>query len=675
MKEPIAKQIPHIHEMHGDRREDPYYWLRERDHEDVTSYLNEENAYREGLMAPLQTLESTLYDEMVSRIVPDDWSVPVRIDDFWYQTRFNKGAEYPCFYRREGAEDGPEICVLDVPKLAEGQAFCSVSGIFLSEDHRLMGYGVDFVSRRQYLLRFVDLDTGASLSLEIPNTTGSMAWAKDGQTIFYATKDEVTLRVDKIWRQHLRDGSGPVLVYHERDEAFSCGVSKSKSKDFIVVSSGATDVSEMHTIPADQPAADPQCFMARQAGHEYSASHYDGQWFILSNKEGRDNFALFTAQDDQRDAWQEIIPHREHVALESMTLFRDHLVTVEREQGLLSIQIRNHSGSVDHSVDMDESTYTLATGSNPMADTEVLRFVYTSMTTPSTVYDYNMSTRDRVIKKQAEIPGGYDASQYVTKRLWAKGADGRDIPMSYVGPADAQGPIPTLLYGYGSYGITIDPSFSRTRLSLLERGMAFVIAHIRGSEYLGREWYDLGKMEHKQNTFSDFIACGEFLRQEGLASELYAMGGSAGGLLMGAVMNQAPQLWDGIIAAVPFVDVLTTMLDESIPLTTGEYNEWGNPNEEVAYRRMKAYSPYDQVVAQDYPPTLITTGLHDSQVQYWEPAKWIARLRERRTNRAPLMMYCNMDTGHGGASGRYAALKETAMEYAFILGLKEGLLK
>lgn len=442
-----------------------------------------------------------------------------------------------------------------------------------------------------------------------------------------------------------------------------------------MISAGATDVSEIHTIPADQPNADPQCFMARQAGHEYSASHHAGQWFILSNKEGRDNFALFTAQDDQREVWSELIPHRQHVALESMTLFKDHLVTVEREQGLLSIQIRHHSGAVDHSVQMDEPTYTLATGSNPMADTEVLRFVYTSMTTPSTVYDYNMRSKDRVIKKQAEIPGGYDASQYVTKRLWAKAADGRDIPMSYVGPSDAQGPIPTLLYGYGSYGITIDPSFSRTRLSLLERGMAFVIAHVRGSEYLGREWYDLGKMEHKQNTFSDFISCGEFLRQEGLASELYAMGGSAGGLLMGAVMNQAPQLWDGIIAAVPFVDVVTTMLDESIPLTTGEYNEWGNPNEEAAYRRMKAYSPYDQVVAQDYPPTLITTGLHDSQVQYWEPAKWIARLRARRTNQAPLMMYCNMDTGHGGASGRYAALKETAMEYAFLLGLKDDLLK
>ena len=675
MKEPVAQRIPHVHEHHGDCRDDAYYWLRDRDHEDVTTYLNEENTYREVLMQPLKPLEDKLYEEMVSRIVPDDWSVPVRIDHFWYQTRFNHGDEYPCFYRREGAEDGPETCVLNVPKLAEGQSYCSVSGIFLTEDHHIMGYGVDFVSRRQYLLRFVDLRTGQKLPLEIPNTTGSMAWSKDGQTVFYATKDEVTLRVDSIWRQHLTDGSDPVLVYREKDDAFSCGVSKSKSKDFIVISTGATDVSEMHTIPSDQPESAPSCFMKRQAGHEYSASHHAGKWYILSNKDGRANFALFTAEDHQRDHWVELIAHRAEVALESMTLFSDYLVTVEREQGLLSIQIRDFRGQIDHCVKMDESTYMLTTGSNPMHDTEVLRYVYTSMTTPSTVYDYNMRTHERTTKKQAEIPGGYDASQYVTKRLWAKAADGRDIPMSYVGPAHAEGPVPTLLYGYGSYGITVDPSFSRTRLSLLERGMAFVIAHIRGSEYLGREWYDLGKMEHKQNTFSDFITCGEHLRREGLASQLFAMGGSAGGLLMGAVMNQAPQLWDGIIAAVPFVDVVTTMLDESIPLTTGEYNEWGNPNEPEAYFRMKSYSPYDQVKAQDYPPTLITTGLHDSQVQYWEPAKWIARLRERRTNDAPLMMYCNMDTGHGGASGRYAALKETAMEYAFLIGLRDGLLK
>ena len=661
-------------ERHGDVRTDEYYWLNDRENPEVIDYLNAENAYREACTAADQPFVEALYAEMTGRLDPNESSLAVEMDGYWYQSRYQEGREYPVHVRFVGAEDGPEELVMDVNELAEGKAYCQVASMVMTRDHRRMAYAVDFVSRRQYTLRFRELPSGTEHAMEIPDTSGAFAWADDGETFFYATKDPVTLRVDKIWRQRLGADTPPVLVFHETDETFGCTVYRGKSKKYIMISTSATNVDEVWFVPAAQPEAPMTCLRPRTYGVEYSASHHADRWWIRSNVDGRTNFALFSAPELRPEDWTEEIPHRVDVLIEGIDLFDDFMVREERELGLLRLVVRPWDAErygPEHVISVPEETYTMYTASNPSAATQVLRYIYTSLTTPATTYDYHMVTRQQVVKKVQNVVGGYDASRYTTRRLWATSPDGTRVPMSWVGPADRQGPVPTLLYGYGSYGITVDPAFSIARLSLLERGMAFAIAHVRGGEYLGRAWYEQGRMEHKQNTFSDFIACGEALRAEGWASQLFAMGGSAGGLLMGAVINQRPALWSGVIAAVPFVDVVTTMLDESIPLTTGEYDEWGNPNEPEAYVRMKAYSPYDNVAAQDYPPLLVTTGLHDSQVQYFEPAKWVARLRALRTNSAPLYLYCNMDTGHGGASGRYASYRETAMEYAFLLGLAQ----
>jgi oligopeptidase B len=636
-------------------------------------YLAAENSYREHEMAPLKGLTEELFAEMTGRLDPNESSLPIEMDGYWYQSRYCEGKEYPIHVRFQGAEDGPEELLLDVNVLAEGRSYCQVASMVMTRDHRRMAYAVDFVSRRQYTLRFRDVATGLDHAMEIHDTSGAFAWADDGETFFYATKDAKTLRVDRVWRQTLGSTEPPVLVFHEADEAFSCTVYRGKSKNFLMISTSATNSDEVWYLKASEPLGAFTCLRPRQNGLEYSASHHQESWWIRSNLEGRRNFALFSAPLLDPSSWTEVIAHREQVLLEGIDLFDDFLVREERELGLLRIVIRPWDEALrgpEYQISMPEETYTLFTSSNPSTATRTLRYAYTSLSTPMTTYDFDMGTREQKVKKVQKVVGGYDPDRYVTRRLWAKAPDGTDIPMSWVGPADRKGPVPTLLYGYGSYGMTVDPSFSVARLSLLERGMAYAIAHVRGGEYLGRMWYEQGRMADKQNTFSDFIACGDFLKSEAWASDLFAMGGSAGGLLVAAVVNQRPDLWSGVIAAVPFVDVVTTMLDDSIPLTTGEYDEWGNPNEAEAYFCMKAYSPYDNVRAQDYPPMLVTTGLHDSQVQYFEPAKWVARLRDRRTNSAPLYMYCNMDTGHGGASGRYESYRETAMEYAFLLGLK-----
>lgn len=675
MDQPKAAKRPHVMELHGDVRTDEYYWLNDRTDSEVLAYLEAENAYREHEMAAQKPLIDSLYAEMIGRLDPNESSLPVEMDGFWYQSRYEEGKEYPIHVRFEGSESGLEQVVLDINQLAEGHAYCAVASMVMTRDHRRMAYAVDFVSRRQYTLRFRELPSGTEHSLEIPDTSGAFAWADDGDTFFYATKDPVTLRVDSIWRQSLTHPGEPQRVFHEADEAFSCTVYRGKSKRFIMISTSATNSDEVWYLEAANPLGAFRCLRKRAHGLEYSASHHGNSWWIRSNVDARTNFALFQADLGASDDWTEVIAHRPNVLLEGIDLFDAFMVREEREQGLLRIVVRPWDEAAhgpEYVISMPEETYTLYTASNPSTATTVLRYVYTSLTTPATTFDFDMLTRERTVKKVQNVVGGYDASRYTTRRLWATSADGTKVPMSWVGPADAKGPVPTLLYGYGAYGITVDPAFSIARLSLLERGMAYAIAHVRGGEYLGREWYEQGRMEHKQNTFSDFCACGGMLRSQGLASQLFAMGGSAGGLLMGAVVNQRPDLWSGVIAAVPFVDVVTTMLDDSIPLTTGEYDEWGNPNEADAYFRMKAYSPYDNVAAQDYPPMLVTTGLHDSQVQYFEPAKWVARLRELRTNSAPLYLYCNMDTGHGGASGRYESYRETAMEYGFLLSLVAG---
>jgi oligopeptidase B len=673
MDQPRAAQRPHRMERHEDVRIDEYYWLNDRENPEVIDYLNAENAYREEGMAGSKPLVDLLYAEMTGRLDPNEASLPVEMDGYWYQSRYQEGKEYPVHVRFQGSEEGPEQPVLDVNELAEGKPYCQVASMVMTRDHQRMAYAVDFVSRRQYTLRFREIATGEEHTMEIPDTSGAFAWADDGRTFFYATKDSVTLRVDKIWRHSLDSQGEPVLVFHEKDEAFSCTVYRGKTKKYLMISTSATNVDEVWFLSASEPLGDFQCIMPRTPGLEYSASHHASSWWIRSNLGGRTNFALFQSPEDQPGEWSEVIPHRTDVLLEGIDLFDDFMVREERECGLLRIMVRPWDSAMgpEYAIAMPEETYTLYTASNPSSATRTLRYVYTSLTTPATTFDFDMVTREQVVKKVQKVVGGYDPSRFVTRRLWATAPDGTQVPMSWVGPADRKGAVPTLLYGYGAYGITVDPAFSIARLSLLERGMAYAIAHVRGGEYLGRAWYEQGRMEHKQNSFSDFITCGEMLRSEGYASQLFAMGGSAGGLLMGAVINQRPNLWSGVIAAVPFVDVVTTMLDDSIPLTTGEYDEWGNPNDPEAYYRMKSYSPYDNVTAQDYPPLLVTTGLHDSQVQYFEPTKWVARLRERRTNSAPLYMYCNMDTGHGGASGRYESYRETAMEYAFLLALAE----
>ncbi len=673
MKQPLAAKREQRLELHGDLRIDEYYWLKDRENPEVLEYLAAENSYREHEMAPLKGLTEELFAEMTGRLDPNESSLPIEMDGYWYQSRYCEGKEYPIHVRFQGAEDGPEELLLDVNVLAEGKSYCQVASMVMTRDHRRMAYAVDFVSRRQYTLRFRDVATGLDHAMEIHDTSGAFAWADDGETFFYATKDAKTLRVDRVWRQKLGSTEPPVLVFHEADEAFGCTVYRGKSKNYLMISTSATNSDEVWYLKASEPLGAFTCLRPRQNGLEYSASHHQESWWIRSNLEGRRNFALFSAPLLDPSSWTEVIAHREQVLLEGIDLFDDFLVREERELGLLRIVIRPWDEALrgpEYQISMPEETYTLFTSSNPSTSTRTLRYAYTSLSTPMTTYDFDMVTREQKVKKVQKVVGGYDPDRYVTRRIWAKAPDGTDIPMSWVGPADRKGPVPTLLYGYGSYGMTVDPSFSVARLSLLERGMAYAIAHVRGGEYLGRMWYEQGRMADKQNTFSDFIACGDFLKSEAWASDLFAMGGSAGGLLVAAVVNQRPDLWSGVIAAVPFVDVVTTMLDDSIPLTTGEYDEWGNPNEAEAYFCMKAYSPYDNVRAQDYPPMLVTTGLHDSQVQYFEPAKWVARLRDRRSNSAPLYLYCNMDTGHGGASGRYESYRETAMEYAFLLGLK-----
>lgn len=677
-QEPQAKRVPVQLEKHGDVRIDNYYWLNQREDEEVIEYLNSENAYREAIMKGTEQLQSSLYDEMVGRIKQDDSSVPYELDGYFYYSRYNKGDQYPTYCRRKGSMDAEEEILLDVNILAKDHSYYQVSGISVRPDSKMIAFGVDTVSRRIYTIHFKDLETGEILEEVIPNTSGSATWAEDSKTVFYCTKDRETLRQDRVHRHVLGTNHGvDVEVYYEADDTYITFVGKSKSKEYILIGSHSTLTTEYRYIPANAPESEFAVIQPRTRGLEYGVAHFGDHWYIRTNHNGATNFKLVKAPiaSPGVENWVDVIPHREDVLLEGIEIFRDFLVVDERSNGLNQIHIQRWDGSGDHYMQFDEETYTAYVGNNPQYDTELLRYGYSSMTTPSSVIEYNMTTRDKVVLKEQEVVGGYDKSLYKSERVWATADDGTKVPISLVYRVDMkrEGGNPLLLYGYGSYGHTIDPSFSSTRLSLLDRGFVYAIAHVRGGEYLGRPWYEDGKLLNKRNTFTDFIACGDFLIESGKTSKghLYAMGGSAGGLLMGAVINMRPSLFNGVIAAVPFVDVMTTMLDESIPLTTGEYDEWGNPNEKEYYDYMLSYSPYDQVEAKDYPALLITTGLHDSQVQYWEPAKWIAKLREKRTNRdRPLLMFCNMDTGHGGASGRFEAYKEVAMEYAFFLDLE-----
>ncbi|WP_394748651.1 S9 family peptidase [Spongiimicrobium salis] len=675
---PIAKKIPHELTKHNDTRVDDYYWLNERENDEVISHLHQENAYYEQCTAHTKAFQKNLFEEMKSRIKEDDASVPYKRNGYWYITRFEIGKDYPIYSRKKNSLEAPEEIMFECNEMAEGHDFFNLGGISVSSDNTLAAYAVDTVSRRQYTIRVKNLNTGELYPDCIENTTGGAVWANDNKTLFYTKKDPVTLRSDKIYKHKLGTSSeDDILVFHEKDETFGTFVTKTKSKKYIVIGSYSTLTSEYQILSADEPDGAFQLFSARERGLEYNIVHFESYFYILTNRDGATNFKLMRTSQDHTESehWEEFIAHREDVLLEDIDIFKEYYVLSERNNGLNKIKVIRWDGTQAYYLPFDNETYTAYVSVNPDFDSKILRYAYNSLTTPNSVIDFNMDTQEKEIKKEQEVLGGtFNKINYKSERIWAEARDGAKIPVSLVYHKNTllDGTAPLLQYAYGSYGSTIDPSFSSIRLSLLDRGFIYAIAHIRGGEYLGRQWYENGKLLKKRNTFTDFIDASKYLVAQKYTSpeHLYASGGSAGGLLMGAVANMAPELYQGVIAAVPFVDVVTTMLDDSIPLTTGEYDEWGNPNEMAYYNYMKSYSPYDNVKTQEYPNLLVTTGFHDSQVQYFEPAKWVAKLREMKTDSKKLLFDINMDAGHGGASGRFEALKEVAKEYAFLLDLE-----
>ncbi|MFD0861757.1 S9 family peptidase [Sungkyunkwania multivorans] len=678
MKAPIAEKIPTNLEKHGDVRIDNYYWLKDRDNPEVIDYLERENAYNDEMTKHTTAFQKALFEEMKSRIKEDDASVPYFYNGYWYITRYEEGKDYPVYTRKKGSLEAKEEILFDCNEMAEGHSFFRLVGINISPDNKLAAFGLDTVSRRQYTIQVKNLETGEIFPEKINNTTGGSTWASDNKTLFYTNKDPETLRSNKIMKHKLgHNVADDELIFEEEDETFYTFVYKTKSREWLVIGSTSTLTSEYQILKANDPDGEFKVFQPRERGHEYGISHFGDEFYITTNMDGASNFKLMKTSEENttKENWTEVIPHRKDVLLEDIDIFKEYLVVSERENGLNKINIKRWDGSEEYTLPFDNETYTAYTTTNIDFDTDILRYSYNAMTTPNSVIDFNMKTRERVVKKEQEVLGGkFDKNNYTSERVWATASDGTKIPISmvYRKGITKDGTNPLLLYAYGSYGSTIDPYFSTVRLSLLDRGFIYAIAHIRGGQYLGRQWYEDGKMFNKKNTFTDFIDCSKYLIAEGYTSpdHHYAMGGSAGGLLMGAVVNMAPELYNGVVAAVPFVDVVTTMLDDSIPLTTGEYDEWGNPNDKESYQYMLSYSPYDQVRSQEYPNLLVTTGLHDSQVQYWEPAKWVAKLREMKTDDHLLLLHTNMDAGHGGASGRFEALKEVAEEYAFIMDLE-----
>lgn len=684
---PVATKIFQAITEHGFTRQDPYYWMRlseeqkeaeEKDEhtQQVVDYLNAENDYLKAKLAHTEGFQKKLYQEIIGRIKQKDESVPYKSNGYWYYTRFEEGQEYPIYCRKKETLQSAEEVLLNVNEMAQGHAYYKVGGLSISENNRLLAFSVDTVSRRRYTIHFKDLATGKIDAISIPNTEGDITWGNDNQTVFYTQKDEVTLRADRIYRHHLgTDPTKDVIVFEEKDDTFYTGIYKTKSKKFLVIYSGSTLTNYYKILPADQPKGEFVEFSPREHGLEYSIDHAGSSFYIVTNWEAK-NFRLMQTDDNltAKMNWKEKIAHRKDVLLEGVELFKEHLVVCERSKANTQLRVMDQVSGKDHYLDFGEPAYTVYPSVNREFDTEIIRYGYTSLTTPNSTFDYNMRSKEKTLLKQQEVVGGYDPNEYITDRLWATAKDSTKVPISLVYKKGLQkdGKAPLLLYAYGSYGHSIDPTFSSTRLSLLNRGVTFAIAHIRGGQEMGREWYEDGKMFKKLNTFTDYIACAEFLIQDKYTSpaHLYAEGGSAGGLLMGTVLNMRPDLFHGAMAHVPFVDVVTTMLDESIPLTTGEFDEWGNPKNKDSYEYMMSYSPYDNVKAQDYPSILVTTGLHDSQVQYWEPAKWVAKLRDLKTDNNNLLLRTNMETGHGGTTGRFKVYEETAQEYAFLLDLE-----
>ncbi|MCF7569072.1 S9 family peptidase [Sabulilitoribacter arenilitoris] len=678
IKAPRAKKIPKSLQIHNDTRIDNYYWLNDKENPEVIDYLNAENAYTKHVMQHTEEFQKNLFEEMKGRIKEDDTSVPYKQNGYWYLTRFEKGNDYPIYSRKKESLDAVEEILFDCNKMAKDFAYFNLGSIAISPDNKLAAFSTDTVSRRQYTIQIKNLETGEIYSDKVLNTTGSVTWANNNKTLFYAMKDEVTLRSHKILKHKLHtDTTEDIEVYHETDETFNTFVYKSKSKKYIIIGCSSTLSSEYRILNANTPNGEFKIFQKRIPDLEYSIAHYNDSFYIISNANKATNFKLLKTKETstEKENWIDVIPHRKDVLLEDIEIFKDYLVVNERENGLNRLRIIKWDKTEDYYLPFNSETYTTFIGNNPDFNSCILRYGYSSLTSPNAVIDYNLQTKQSEIKKEQVVLGGkFNKANYQSKRIWATARDGVKIPISlvYKKGISLNGKNPLLQYAYGSYGSTIDPSFSTIRLSLLDRGFVYAIAHIRGGEYLGRDWYENGKLLTKKNTFTDFIDCSKYLIEKKYTSpqHLYAYGGSAGGLLMGAIININPELYHGILAAVPFVDVVTTMLDDTIPLTTGEYDEWGNPNKEEYYNYIKSYSPYDNVESKAYPNMLVTTGLHDSQVQYWEPAKWVAKLRELKTDNNKLLLYIDMDSGHGGASGRFESLKEVALEYAFILDLE-----
>ena len=686
----MAKKIPQISIYHSDTLIDNYSWMRLSDSQkesdvkddqtqDVLDYLNYENDCLKKEMQDTESLQNKLFNEFISRIKQDDESVPISYDGYTYYSKYEKGEDYPCHYRKKNIDSSKEELLLDLPKMAKGSSYFALGDKSISSNNQFLAYSLDLQSRRQYTIQIKDLNTGKLLVDKIPNTTGSITWANDNKTIFYTKKDEITLRSNQIFRHTIgTDPSEDVLVYEEKDETFSCFVYKTKSKKYLVIGSYQTLSTEYRFLSADDPLGEWQVFHPRERNLEYSISHYKDRFYILTNWNAK-NFRLMktSINSTTKNSWKEVISHRKNVLLSSVDIFKNFMVLSERIDGLRRIRVVNWQDNSEHYIDFNDPTYSIYSSTNLDFDTDLFRFTYTSLTTPRSVFDYNMSSKKRILLKQKEVLGGdFNPANYISERLFALSRDGKTrIPISlvYRKGVKKNAKSPLLLNGYGSYGYSSDPYFSTVRLSLLDRGFIYAIAHVRGGQEMGRNWYEDGKLLKKKNTFYDFIDCAKYLIRNKYTSNqhIYGSGGSAGGLLMGAVMNMEPNLFNGIIAGVPFVDVINTMWDESIPLTTGEFDEWGNPKEKEYYEYMKSYSPYDNITASNYPNLLITTGYWDSQVQYWEPAKWIAKLKEYRTNDNLLLMYCNMDVGHGGSSGRFESLKEIALEYAFLFKLEE----
>jgi len=675
---PEAKKIAKKLEIHGDVRIDNYYWLNDRENPEVIDYLNSENAYYEAKTAHTKQFQEDLFLEMKSRIKEDDESVPYKKNNYYYITRFEKGSQYPIYSRKKESLESQEQILFDVNELGKGFSYFKLSGLSISRNNELAVFGVDAVGRRQYTLQFKNLETGEFFPEKIENTTGSASWANDNKTVFYTRQNPKTLRSEKIFRHVLgTDSSEDIEVYSEKNSAFNTFVYRTKSEKYIIIGSYSTVSSEYRMLEADNPTGEFKIFQPRERNLEYDIAHYNEDFYILTNKDKATNFKLMKTSEKEtsKENWVEVLPHREDVLLEDISIFKDFLVVEERSNGLNKIRIIRWDQTEDFYLPFEEETYSAGVYNNPEFDTTIIRYGYNSMTTPSSVIDFDVVSKTKEIKKEQEVLGGkFDKNNYQSERLWATAQDGTQIPISLVHHKNTQlaKDTPLLLYGYGSYGHSIDAGFSTTRLSLLDRGFVFAIAHVRGSEFLGRKWYEKGKLLHKKNTFTDFIDCAKFLIEKEYTSSahLYASGGSAGGLLVGTVINMDPELFNGVVAAVPFVDIVTTMLDDSIPLTTGEYDEWGNPNKKTYYDYMKSYSPYDNVSDQKYPNMLVTTGLHDSQVQYFEPAKWVAKLRELKIDKNILLMHIDMEAGHGGASGRFDSLKETARDYSFVIDLE-----